>query len=180
MIDGLRNSMFGPAGAGGLDLLSINIQRGRDHGLPVFTELQELVGLTPATTFSDITSDPQLQSALQTIYGSVDEVDSWIGALAEDPVHDGSALGPTLQIVITDQFENLMVGDRFFHLWDEELTAGDLDLIQSSTLAEVISRNTNVTGLQANVFFVPEPTSAMMCLMLLGLLAGRAGGGMRE
>ncbi len=173
MIDALRNAMFGPPGAGGLDLFAINIQRGRDHGLPVFTELQELVGVTPATTFSEITSDPQLQSALQAIYSSVDEIDSWIGALAEDPIHDGSAVGPTLQAVISNQFEQLMVGDRFFYLWDNELTDSDLALIQSSTLAEVISRNTNVTGLPANVFFVPEPTSAMICGMLLICLAVR-------
>ena len=38
VVDEVRNFLFGPPGAGGFDLSALNIQRGRDHGLPSYSE----------------------------------------------------------------------------------------------------------------------------------------------
>ncbi len=168
MIDTLRNAMFGDPGQGGLDLLSINIQRGRDHGLGSYSDFQLALGLPVAETWSDITSNPDRQAALASTYGSIDKIDLWIGAMSEDPL-PGSAVGTMLQTVISQQFLDLMVGDRFFYLWDDNLSVSDRSLIMSTRLSDVILRNTGIVQLSGNVFFVPEPTVS------LGLLAAAAG-----
>ena len=173
VVDSLRNALFGAPGSGGLDLLSINLQRGRDHGLGTLVQLQTALGVTPASTVADITSDPTLQSQLLSAYGSVAEIDLWVGLLAEDALA-GSALGSTMSLVVAQQFERLLVGDRFFYTWDDELSAADVSMIMNTSLSDVIMRNTDIVGLQENVFFVPEPGGAfLVCFGGLFLLRRR-------
>jgi len=71
VVDDVRNFLFGPPGSGGFDLASLNIQRGRDHGLPDYNTLRQAYGLPRVTSFAQITSDPSLQKALSTTYASV-------------------------------------------------------------------------------------------------------------
>ena len=150
VIDDVRNFLFGFPGAGGFDLASLNIQRGRDHGLADYNQARVDMGLSPVTSFDEITSDLELSAALEAVYGSVDNIDAWVGALAEDHVA-GSSVGELNRTVILDQFLRIRDGDRF---WYENLYSGrELDAIDNTTLAEVIARNTEIDSLQANVFF---------------------------
>ena len=82
IIDDVRNFLFGPPGAGGFDLASLNIQRGRDHGLPDYNTAREAYGLTKVTSFSEITSDTVLAGKLKALYGTVDNIDVFVGGLA--------------------------------------------------------------------------------------------------
>ena len=84
VIDELRNFLFGPPGAGGFDLASLNIQRGRDHGLADYNSVREAYGLPRAVGFEDVSLDPGVQERLAAAYGDVDAVDLWVGGLAED------------------------------------------------------------------------------------------------
>jgi peroxidase len=86
VVDSLRNFLFGPPGAGGFDLVSLNIQRGRDHGLNDYNSTRVAYGLDPVDSFADITSDVELQGKLQSLYGDVNNIDLWVGLLAEDYV----------------------------------------------------------------------------------------------
>ncbi len=150
VIDDVRNFLFGPPGAGGFDLASLNIQRGRDHGLPDYNQARIDMGLAPVTSFAEITSDVELQQALEATYGDVNNIDVWVGGLAEDHV-PGSSTGELIQTVLVDQFERIRDGDRF---WYENLYSGEqLHELQNTTLADVILRNTEITELQDNVFF---------------------------
>ncbi|HVK09925.1 MAG TPA: peroxidase family protein [Gemmataceae bacterium] len=155
MVDGVRNNLFGPPGAGGLDLAALDIQRGRDHGLPDYNTLRKTYGLARVTSFAEITSDPQVQAELQQLYGTVDNIDAFVGALAEDHL-PGSGVGPLIRAVVGNQFERLRDGDRFFYATDPFLASDAVRQVlklEKVTLAKVIRWNTDVTGIQDNVFF---------------------------
>jgi hypothetical protein len=155
VVDELRNFLFGHPGAGGMDLAALEIQRGRDHGLQDFNALRESYDLTRVTSFGQISSRPEIQAALQELYGSVDNIDSWVGAIAEDHL-PGSSAGPTVTEVVVNQFVRLRDGDQYFFVNDPVLklpiVSGVMDW-QRVTLAEIIRKNTSITNIQDNVFF---------------------------
>ncbi|MSX02600.1 MAG: peroxidase [Actinobacteria bacterium] len=150
IVDDVRNFLFGPPGSSGLDLAALNIQRGRDHGLADYNTMRAAYGLPRVTTFSQISPDPATAAALQSAYGSVNDVDLWVGGLAEKHVSGGS-LGPLFTRMVADQFSRLRDGDRLFY--ERTLRGAELDQVRSTTLAKVIKANTALTNVQANVFF---------------------------
>jgi hypothetical protein len=152
VVDGLRNFLFGPPTAGGLDLVSLNIQRGRDHGLPDYASAMFELGLGEITAFDQISSDPEVQSTLAAQYGSVNNIDMWVGGIAEDPINGGH-LGPLFFHVIKKQFEALRDGDRYWY--QRSLPADELLEVENTTLADVIRRNTSIdTEIPDDVFHV--------------------------
>jgi hypothetical protein len=156
IVGALRNFLFGPPGAGGFDLASLNIQRGRDHGLSDYNTVRAAYGLPRVTSFTQITSDPMLQAKLFTLYQNVDSIDLWVGGLAEDHV-SGSSVGPTFQRIIANQFERVRDGDRF---WYERIFFGpQLQALRQTRLSAIIKRNTSITKLQDNVFFFDSATT---------------------
>ena len=64
----IRNFLFGAPGDGGLDLASLNIQRGRDHGLPSYNDMREVMGLGRYTNLEQITDDAEVRAALAEAY----------------------------------------------------------------------------------------------------------------
>ncbi|MFN7020487.1 MAG: peroxidase family protein [Phycisphaerales bacterium] len=171
VIDSVRNLLFGPSG--GRDLVALNLQRGRDHGLPDYNTLRADYGLLPISNFAQITSDPSLAATLSAVYGGdVNAVDPWIGLMAEDHL-PGASVGETVAAIFRDQFERLRLGDRFFYLNDADLTAQDLALIESTRLADIIRANTGIFSIQDNVFFVIPAPGAGSTLAAAGLLAAR-------
>jgi hypothetical protein len=149
VVDGVRNFLFGPPGAGGLDLASLNIQRGREHGLADYNSTREALGLQRVTSFHQISSNPAVAAKLEQLYGSVDDVDLWVGGLAEDHVR-GSNLGQTFQRIVVDQFTRTRAGDRFW--FERDLSRGELSMVRSTSLGDIIKANTDLTNLQDNVF----------------------------
>lgn len=160
VVPALRNFLFGPPGAGGLDLIALNIQRGRDHGIADYNSVRVALGLGARASFAEITSDVELQAALDTVYGGdISLVDLWVGGLCEDHVA-GSQLGETFQHIVLDQFVRLRDGDA---LWYERRLADVgggqlLQYVRATKLSHVICRNTSigVREIQENVMKVPS------------------------
>ena len=154
IVEDVRSFLFGPPGAGGFDLASLNIQRGRDLGLPDYNTLREALGLERVTSFDQISSDANVAASLEAAYGSVDDIDAWIGGLAEDAFGDGM-LGETFSVAIIDQFSRLRDGDAF---WSEGrgFRQRELDELWSTSLSDVIERNTDVDHIQRDVFLAHD------------------------
>ncbi len=156
VIDNLRNFLFGNDPNAtvnfGLDLVALNIQRGRDHGLPDYNTIRTHFTGQAVQSFADITHDEDLQLALQTAYGSVNDIDAWVGMLAEDHLPN-SSVGMTLHAVLQDQFERLRDGDYFYYEYDSNLSTTELAEINTTTFSDIVARNTGLTTLQSNVFF---------------------------
>ncbi len=150
VVDDVRNFLFGAPGQGGFDLVSLNIQRGRDHGLADYNTVRVAYGLPKVTSFAQISSDTAVQASLQQAYGSVDKLDLWVAGLAEKHL-PGSSLGATFTRILVDQFTRLRDGDRYWY--QNALPATSVRAVQNNSLVDVIRRNTQLTNLQSDVFF---------------------------
>ena len=154
VINEVRDLLFNeviPGQGGGQDLIALDIERGRDHGIGSYNQVRVALGMPAVTSFAQITSNVQVQQELQEAYGNVNNIDAFEGGLAEDPV-PGSDVGPLFQKIMTEQFTALRDGDRFFYL-NETWSKAELSIfMQGNTLAKVIEANTAVRNLQSNVF----------------------------
>lgn len=157
VIDALRNFLFGPPGSGGMDLVSLNIQRGRDHGLPDFNRVRRAYGLAPLRGFRELSPNTFVVQDIRSTYQRLEDLDLWVGGLAEDHVR-GAMVGPTFHTILVDQFRRLRDADRYFY---RRIFAGaELAELQSTTLADVVRRNARISGeIQDAVFLVPAPAA---------------------
>ncbi|MCH2243153.1 MAG: peroxiredoxin [Crocosphaera sp.] len=175
LVDDVRNFLFGAPGAGGFDLASLNLQRGRDHGIPDINTVRRALGLSGYSTFLELTGgDEDLANALASIYSDIDEVDLWIAGLAEQKVN-GGLLGETFSSILIDQFSRSRDGDRFFYL-NELAHLNILDpTLETLTLSEIIRRNSTIDNIQDNAFLVSSVPEAdnklgLLTFFLLGLI----------
>ena len=101
----------------------------------------------------------------RTITG-LEDVDLWVGGLAEATNLNGGLLGSTFNYVFENQLTNLQNGDRLYYL---NRTAGMnlLSQLEGNSFAEIISRNTEGTqALKADAFSTAD------CRFELGHLDG--------
>ncbi len=158
LVDGLRNLLVDPPD--GVDLAAINIQRGHDLGLGTLNQTREALGLTPYTSFDQISSDPATAAALEEAYGSVDAIDLWTGGLAEDHVA-GGVIGSTFARIIGDQFTALRDGDQYY-FENQNFDQQTLNEIKGTTLSDLILRDTDTTAMQDDAFVATERHSGTL------------------
>ncbi|XP_077969195.1 salivary peroxidase/catechol oxidase-like [Styela clava] len=143
LVDALRNQLFTELGDKfGKDLFAINIQRGRDHGLPGYNKYRTICGLPKANSFSDLSDEipKKIISGLKRVYQSVDDIDLFPGGLSEKPVKGGQ-VGPTFACILAYGFRALRKGDRFWHELanaPSSFTGEQLASIRQTTFASVL------------------------------------------
>lgn len=115
MVADLRNFLFGNSRhLGGLDLAALNIQRGRDHGLPGYAAARSFFGLPVAATMAELPFPLAVRQKLEKLYVSVEHIDLFVGGLLEEHCSEDASVGELFAAMIEDQFTRLCVGDR---LW---------------------------------------------------------------
>eukprot|EP00117_Sycon_ciliatum_P004821 scpid45213/ scgid9027/ Dual oxidase len=151
---GLQQRLFAAEeGEAERDLVALNIMRGREHGIAGYNEIRVALGLEKLTKFSEINpADPELVRRLVLAYGgNIDNIDLFIGALAEAPAAvehgEGHAeFGETLRAMFKLQFRNIRNSDsRFFSL---AMTSASKKMLPS--FGDIIRRNSRVYP--ANLF----------------------------
>ena len=96
-----------------------------------------------------------LAARLKAIYGSVDNLDAFVGMVSEKHVQ-GTEFGELQLAMWKQQFAALRDGDRFFYLNDPVLKGIEqlYGIGYRHTLAELIALNTDAAT-QPNVFKAP-------------------------
>jgi hypothetical protein len=146
----------------GEDLVTRNIQRGRDHSIQPWLSYRQWCGL-PA--FDDWNNRPQEISAdkwstLKRLYLRVADIDLFTGGLAESVV-PGGTVGPTFACIIGQQFQRLVVGDRFLFTHSNnvgsQFTQSQIKAIKNVKMSDIICKTTSISQIQRNSFLVPSP-----------------------
>ena len=93
----------------------------------------------------------EVVESLESVYGSIDQLDAWVGLLSEDHI-DNAIFGELLMSILEEQFINLRDGDRFFYLNDDFFSAEEKNEISNTNLHDVVMRNCALTIMQKNLF----------------------------
>lgn len=113
----VTNKLFRPWNASfGLDIFSLNVQRGRDHGLGGYPRWRRQCGLEKIKQFEDLSlvMPNRLVSLLKSHYQSVYDIDLYVAGILENHLPN-SEVGPTMACLIGEQFRRLKYGDRFWY-----------------------------------------------------------------
>lgn len=165
----LRSNLFPDAPAGASDLVSLNLMRARDHGIPPYNHLRQLYGLRKLKYFYQITKNKNVAKKLEDVYaGDINKVDPWIGGLAED--HYGkSSLGELFYTMWIAEFGRMRDGNRIYYEYGEYAKSMPVDIKtkiktwqkiwfehkHGGTMKRIIELNTKipVAKIQNNPFF---------------------------
>ncbi|KAI6191954.1 hypothetical protein M3Y97_00283900 [Aphelenchoides bicaudatus] len=132
----------------GLDLMAVNVQRGRDHGLQGYNSYREMYTM----------SDDSIE-ALKNVYEHVDDIDLFTGMMSEKPIK-GALVGPMVAFFVAEQFRRLKRCDRFWYETGDpylRFTPPQLAEIRKATFAKLLCENSQFAHkIQPNVFIMPN------------------------
>jgi len=155
------NHLFEVGRKFGLDLISFDIQRGRDHGLRPYNEYREVCGQSAPRSWDELTNylRPQVIDGLRRVYRRVEDIDVFVGGMLERPLKKGN-VGPTFACIIAEQFRRWKNGDRFFYEnggFPNSFTLDQLNEIRKVKLSKMLCLNGDgLKVIQPHVFIKPN------------------------
>uniref|UniRef100_A0A8C4P734 Thyroid peroxidase n=1 Tax=Dromaius novaehollandiae TaxID=8790 RepID=A0A8C4P734_DRONO len=150
----LTEKLFVLSDNGSLDLASLNLQRGRDHGLPGYNDWREFCGLPKLETETDLNTvinNQQVTEKIMELYHNPNNIDVWLGGLVEDFL-PGARTGPLFACIIGKQMKALRDGDRFWWENDNVFTEAQKHELRKHSLSRVICENTGISEVPVDAF----------------------------
>lgn len=157
----LTNHLFQDTNSSfGMDLVTINIQRGRDHGIPGYNFFRQACGLPKIQSWSqldNVMTDGAGQVFSQ-LYAHVDDIDLFIAGNYEKKLKD-ALVGPVFACIIGEQFRRLRAGDRYWYENGNQagaFTPSQLTEIKRASMARIICDNSDaIERIQPLAFLKP-------------------------
>nr|XP_019956653.1 PREDICTED: eosinophil peroxidase-like [Paralichthys olivaceus] len=154
MPEELRNKLFKFSAELALDLASLNMQRGRDHALPGYNKWRKFCKLSQPKNLSELESvmnNTDIAKKLLNLYGTPDNIDVWMGGVAE-PFVRGGRVGPLFACLIATQFQKIRQGDRLWWENNGVFTEAQRVSLRKTSLARIICDNTGITEVPKSPF----------------------------
>ncbi|CAG9807531.1 unnamed protein product [Chironomus riparius] len=161
--DEILNKLFKNSNDVGLDLLSMDILRGRDHGIPAYYRYRKFCNVMPwkLEVFNDLaphiskTAINMLRQTYKTIY----DIDLLVGGALEmiensshKNIDDLPLIGPTFQCIMYEQFYRWKAGDYYFYSHEGRFTKDQLKSIRDYKLANLICDNSDILSVLKDSF----------------------------
>ncbi|KAJ8043608.1 Peroxidasin [Holothuria leucospilota] len=153
-----------PLQAFGMDLVAINTQRGRDHGLGTYNDYREVCGMSRITNFEELRSimPDSAVDGIIAAYAHPDDIDLFIGSFSENVI-PGTLQGPTSSCLVGREFQRLKFGDRFWYENRQGPAAFSVEQIaeiKKSTYSRIICNTIySVKYIQPYAFRLPDSSS---------------------
>jgi len=160
----IREFLFKDTNHFGQDLRSIDIQRGRDHGIARYNDYREYCGFPRAESWDDYLDfiSANHVANLQLVYDSFEDVELTVAGPLETITDEETLAGPTILCILNNQFIRTRVSDRYWFESGDPLVAftrQQLKEIRKSSFARILCDNSNnITTVQPAAFFIVNAT----------------------
>ncbi|XP_054468026.1 eosinophil peroxidase isoform X1 [Anoplopoma fimbria] len=163
MVDALRERLFQFVMHLALDLGSLNMERGRDHGLPGYNAWRKFCGLSQPQNqaqLAQVLNNSGLARRLLQLYGTADNIDIWMGGVAE-PFVRGGRVGPVFACLIASQFKRIRQGDRLWYENPGVFNRAQRAALARASLSGIICANTGITSVPVDPFSIRSNTNRL-------------------
>jgi len=144
----------------GADLCTININRGRDHGVPGYNKWRKWCGLSEMKTWNDAYKvlDAAAVNKYKKLYKHPDDIDLFSAGVSEK-IMEG-VVGPTFGCIMARSFRTSKIADRFWYenkIGNVGFTQDQLMSIKSWTFRDIICLlGDDISKVQKYVMYLPD------------------------
>ena len=169
---GLARRLFvRPGESGRMDLTALNIQRGRDHGIPTYGRWRQYCGLQAINSFNDLEKvmPASVAEEFSKLFARPGDIDLFAAGVSETPT-GGFQTGPTFQCLFREQFQRFRDGDRYFFLNPGVFsTRKQRDEIQKTSMARILCDNLDDIVSVNKDAFTQTRTKRTLCSSIPGI-----------